>query len=51
MSLNRHIIRALERALATDVTLVSEDIAHMHRIPGFRVENRRTSLAGPPSSP
>ena len=38
-------------ALAIDATLVSEDITHMRRIPGLRVENWRTSLAGPPSSP
>ena len=37
-------------ALAIDATLVSEDITHMRRIPGLRVENWRTSLASPPSS-
>ena len=37
-------------ALALDATLVSDNIAHMSRIPGLRIENWRVSPAGPPAS-
>ena len=45
------VVAIASHALAIDATLVSEDITHMRRIPGLRVENWRTSRAGPPSSP
>ena len=37
-------------ALALDGTLLSDNVSHMRRIPGLRVENRRMSLAEPPAS-
>ena len=38
-------------ALAIDATLVSDDMSHMRRIPGLRVENWRVSASGTPASP
>ena len=37
-------------ALALDGTLVSDNMSHMRRIPGLRVENWRVSEAGSPAS-
>ena len=37
-------------ALALDGTLVSDNISHMGRIPGLRVENWRVSPVGSPAS-
>ncbi len=37
-------------ALALDGTLVSDNISHMGRIPGLRVENWRVTPVGPPAS-
>ena len=49
---NRYVIRALERARARslDGALAGDNVSHMSRIPGLRIENRRMSPTGSPPS-
>lgn len=43
-------IAIASHALALEATLVSDNVAHMSRVPGLRIENWRLSPAGPPAA-
>lgn len=43
-------IAIASHALALEATLVSDNVVHMSRVPGLRIENWRLSPAGPPAA-